>query len=97
LQIENQGFNDGKNLQGIEHVCPHEPNSMLVVWLLIALAMVLERIHRRTAGSAPLLDNSIFCGRMTPPSPNGQQERGPPQIKSTLLCRALSRQMFRNR
>ena len=34
-EIENQGFNDGKNRYGMEHICHHEPNSILIVWLLI--------------------------------------------------------------
>ena len=45
-EIENQGFNDGKNRYGMEHICHHEPNSMLVVWLLILLALVIERLYR---------------------------------------------------
>ena len=45
-EIENQGFNDGKNRYGMEHICHHEPNSMLIVWLLIALALVIERLYR---------------------------------------------------
>lgn len=45
-QIENQGFNDGKNRYGMEHICHHEPNSILIVWLLILLALVIERLYR---------------------------------------------------
>jgi len=45
-EIENQGFNDGKNRYGMEHICHHHPNSMLMHWLLIALALVLERLYR---------------------------------------------------
>jgi Transposase DDE domain len=45
-EIENRGFNDGKNRYGMEHICHHEPNSILVVWLLILLAMVIERLYR---------------------------------------------------
>jgi len=45
-EIENGGFNDGKNRYGMEHICHHEPNSILIVWLLIALAMVIERLYR---------------------------------------------------
>jgi hypothetical protein len=45
-EIENHGFNDGKNRYGMEHICHHEPNSILIVWLLIALAMVIERLYR---------------------------------------------------
>jgi hypothetical protein len=45
-EIENQGFNDGKNRYGMEHICHHKPNSVLIVWLLIALAMVIERLYR---------------------------------------------------
>lgn len=45
-EIENRGFNDGKNRYGMEHLCHHEPNSILIVWLLIVLAMVIERLYR---------------------------------------------------
>ena len=45
-EIENGGFNDGKNRYGMEHICHHEPNSILIVWLLIALALVIERLYR---------------------------------------------------
>ena len=45
-EIENRGFNDGKNRYGMEHICHHEPNSILIVWLLIALALVIERLYR---------------------------------------------------
>jgi len=45
-EIENQGFHDGKNRYGMEHICHHHPNTMLVNWLLIALAMVIERLYR---------------------------------------------------
>lgn len=45
-EIENQGFNDAKNRHGMEHVCHHEPNSLLVGWLLTALALTIERLYR---------------------------------------------------
>ena len=45
-EIENRGFNDGKNRYGMEHICHHQPNSILMVWLLILLAMVIERLYR---------------------------------------------------
>ena len=45
-EIENQGFNDGKTRYGMEHICHHEPNSILIVWLLILLALVIERLYR---------------------------------------------------
>lgn len=45
-EIENQGFNDGKNRYGMEHICHHQPNSILIVWLLTALALVIERLYR---------------------------------------------------
>lgn len=46
-EIENQGFNDVKNRYGFEHVCHHESNSLLVVWLLTCLALIVERLYRR--------------------------------------------------
>jgi hypothetical protein len=45
-EIENQGFNDGKNRYGMEHICHHHANSILIVWLLILLALVIERLYR---------------------------------------------------
>jgi hypothetical protein len=45
-EIENHGFNDGKNRYGMEHICHHEPNSILIVWLLILMALVIERLYR---------------------------------------------------
>jgi hypothetical protein len=45
-EVENQGFNDAKNLYGFEHICQHEHRSLLVVWLLTALALTLERLYR---------------------------------------------------
>jgi hypothetical protein len=45
-EIENQGFNDAKNRYGFEHICHHEPHSLLLVWLLTCLAMTIERLYR---------------------------------------------------
>jgi hypothetical protein len=44
--IENQGFNDGKNRYGLEHLTHHHANSLLVQWLLICLALTCERLFR---------------------------------------------------
>ena len=45
-QIENQGFNDAKNRYGLEHIRHHHQRSLLLVWLLICLALTLERLYR---------------------------------------------------
>jgi hypothetical protein len=45
-EIENQGFNDAKNRYGFEHICHHERQSLLVVWLLTCLALTIERLYR---------------------------------------------------
>jgi hypothetical protein len=45
-EIENQGFNDAKNRYGLEHVCHHQPNSLLLGWLLTALVLTIERLYR---------------------------------------------------
>ena len=45
-EIENQGFNDGKNLFGMEHIQHHHPNSMLVNWLFVLPALIIERLYR---------------------------------------------------
>lgn len=57
-EIENQGFNDGKNRNGMEHIKHHTPNSMLVCWLLTVLGMTIERLWRLRylhRGSHPVL------------------------------------------
>ena len=45
-EIENQGFNDAKNRYGLEHLCHHEARSLLMTWLLVALALTIERLYR---------------------------------------------------
>ena len=45
-EIENQGFNDAKNRYGLEHICHHQQNSILLVWLLTFLAIMIERLYR---------------------------------------------------
>ena len=44
--IENQGFNDAKNRYGLEHIPHHHANSVVVHWLLVLLALTLERLFR---------------------------------------------------
>jgi hypothetical protein len=45
-EIENHGFNDGKTRHGMEHIRHHHANSLLIDWLLIALALLIERLFR---------------------------------------------------
>ena len=45
-EIENEGFNDAKNHYGFEHICHHQAPSLLIVWLLICLALTIERLYR---------------------------------------------------
>ena len=45
-EIENQGFNDAKTRHGLEHICHHHANSMLIEWLLAMLALTIERLYR---------------------------------------------------
>lgn len=45
-EIENQGFNDAKNRYGMEHIQHHHPNSMLINWLFLLLALLIERLYR---------------------------------------------------
>ena len=45
-EIENQGFNDAKNRYGFEHITHHHANSLLVCWLLLILALTIERLYR---------------------------------------------------
>lgn len=58
-QIENQGFNDAKNRYGLEHVCHHHQNSLLINWLITVLTLTLERLYRLRhlhRGKHPLLE-----------------------------------------
>jgi hypothetical protein len=45
-EIENQGFNEAKTRHGLEHICHHHANSMLITWLLACLALTIERLYR---------------------------------------------------
>ena len=45
-EIENQGFNDCKSRQGLEHICHHHTNSLLSAWLLTLLALLISRLYR---------------------------------------------------
>ena len=57
-EIENQGSNEGKNLYGMEHIQHHHPNSLLVNWLFLLLAWMIERLYRNRylhRGAHPVL------------------------------------------
>jgi hypothetical protein len=45
-EIENQGFNEAKSRHGLEHICHHHANSLLIGWLLAILALTIERLYR---------------------------------------------------
>jgi len=45
-EIENQGFNDAKSRYGFLHICHHEHNSLLLQWLITALALTIERLYQ---------------------------------------------------
>ena len=60
-QIENQGFNERKTHHGMERIRHHHPNSLLIGWLVVCLALSLERLYR-------LVTCSAAGGRPGPPS-----------------------------
>lgn len=45
-EIENQGFNDAKNRHGMEHIAHHHERSLLIYWLIVILALTIERLYR---------------------------------------------------
>lgn len=45
-EIENEVFNDAKNRYGFERIPHHHANSLLLHWLLIFLALCIERLYR---------------------------------------------------
>ena len=62
-KIENEGFNDAKNRYGFEHICHHQCNSLLVVWLLTCLLLTVERLYRVRylhRGTHPILQAVIL-------------------------------------
>jgi hypothetical protein len=46
-EIENKGFNEAKSRHGLEHICHHHANSLQICWLLIILALTIERLYRQ--------------------------------------------------
>jgi len=57
-EIENQGFNEGKNLYGMEHIQHHHANSLVVNWLFVLLAILIEQLYRKRylhRGTHPIL------------------------------------------
>jgi Transposase DDE domain len=63
-EIENQGFNEAKNQHELEHIAHHEGNSLLLQWLLTALALTIERVYRLRylhRGSHPRLSAIELC------------------------------------
>ena len=77
-EIENQGFNDAKNRYGIEHICHHEANSILLNWLITLLALVIERLYRirylhrgrHPVRSAEALCRLLWLGLSRPSAPD---------------------------
>lgn len=45
-EIENQGFNDAKSRYGMAHIAHHHSQSMVARWLLLLLAVSVERLYR---------------------------------------------------
>ncbi len=45
-EVENEGFNEAKTRHGMEHICHHHANSLLVGWLILLLAIAIERLYR---------------------------------------------------
>jgi hypothetical protein len=63
-EIENQGFNEAKNQHDLEHISHHQENSLLLQWLLSALALTIERLYRLRylhRGSHPRLSAIELC------------------------------------
>ena len=45
-EIENEGFNEAKTRHGLEHISHHHAHSLLIGWLLLFLALTIERLYR---------------------------------------------------
>jgi hypothetical protein len=46
VAIENETFNVAKTYHRMEHICHHQGNSLLVSWLILLLALAIERLYR---------------------------------------------------
>lgn len=57
-QIENHGFNEARSRHGLEHICHHEPNSLLLQWLIVVLVLTRGRLY----GCTICLEERIPCG-----------------------------------
>ena len=64
-EIENQGFNDAKNHYGLEHICHHQADSILLNWLISFLALVKLKTSFPVAFPPSALHN------LTLPTPSG--------------------------
>lgn len=66
-EIENEGFNEAKTRHGMEHICHHDANALLVGWLLLLLGLVIERLYRHCflhRGSHPRITAADLAGRL---------------------------------
>lgn len=83
-EIENQGFNDAKTWHGMEHICRHDANALLVWWLLLLLGLVIERLYRHCflhRGSHPRIsaaDLLVFLLLALGRPPARARSRSPP-------------------
>lgn len=66
-EIENEGFNEAKTRHGMEHICHHNANALLVGWLLLLLGLVIERLYRHCflhRGSHPRITAADLAWRL---------------------------------
>ena len=79
--IENQGFNEAVNRYRMNHVCCHEPNAMIVFFLLVMLAMNLFEVFYRRSLKPALregLDRSSIAQMIRAPlSPDVKRSAAP--------------------
>ena len=45
-EIENQGFNEAKTSHGLEHIPHHDARCLQIFWLVLCLALTIERLFR---------------------------------------------------
>lgn len=95
-EIENQGFNDCKTYQGLEHICPHHPNSLLLCWLLTLLALVISRLYRLRylhRGTHKVISARQFVRLLWldlgGPVPRNPDNRQPPPSNRSLTSRTV--------
>ncbi|MFY9341044.1 MAG: transposase [Planctomycetota bacterium] len=80
-EIENEGFNEAKTRHGLEHICHHDENALLIGWLLLLLSLAIERLYRHCflhRGSHPRISAADLLALLLVALARPPSRAGPP-------------------